>query len=533
MQRQAFYGNVQVPREAYPYLLTYLDQRFGRVQRVSNSFVDTSGKRVATILNPDSMMMLGQGIFQAERISISSVVNVLKAKGRPRLVRTSLAFCGRCQAFYATRFPETEHEVNGERHNLAQLLSLTFPTLVKERRSILLSKGWINPQVLARVVAARQDALTAPLLAKFRCDAFAAGVRLTVQELLDYTSAKGAVIDEEELVGRFLKGVDYERYVARPEVAGAGRKKRGGRRRTYFATRIAELSPTSTGKAAPASGEHRYGWQAGTMLEWKLKVNGKVLSREQKLAAMMQLGLLTEDTFQQAVNHISEDVERLEDEGTPRRDEEEQLRQKYLRSTKKGWKPERISEKKERSPRDSRAPTSVRLAEVVPNPQQLELQSESSKPTVVEPPEERTPRPPVPQTRKDPAPSRSKEVRQQPQPPSETPEQLNEEREKFLKLFNISPEEIVYERGTAIKAEKVVDSENDACRLQIFNSTFYPQRIPLDGEFRPELMQLAGRVAGEFQGSVVVTEDRKNGFVSLAVAIAGAYTVRVVSRRSQ
>ena len=43
------------------------------------------------------------------------------------------------------------------------------------------------------------------------------------------------------------------------------------------------------------------------MLEWKIKVNDKVLTREQKLAAMMQLGLLTEDTFQQAleVSHDS------------------------------------------------------------------------------------------------------------------------------------------------------------------------------------------------------------------------------------
>ena len=48
------------------------------------------------------------------------------------------------------------------------------------------------------------------------------------------------------------------------------------------------------------------------------------------------------------------------------------MRRRYLRTAKKGWKAKRITPKEDWSARDYKGPASVRLAEVVPNPQQLE-----------------------------------------------------------------------------------------------------------------------------------------------------------------
>ena len=66
-------------------------------------------------------------------------------------------------------------------------------------------------------------------------------------------------------------------------------------------------------------------------------------------------------------------------------------------------------------------------------------------------------------------------------PAPKTAEQLEEEKRKFLELFHILPEKIVYEKGDAIKAEKVVaaDSDYGARRLQVFNSVLTRQRTPL------------------------------------------------------
>ena len=516
MQRQVF-SNIQVPREDYPYLLAYLQQRFGSVQRVNNSFVNASGQRVAMLLNPEAMMLLGQGIFQAERVSITSVVGALKSKGKLRFVRANLLFCERCQAFYTSRFPSSEHTAEGEQHPLTQLLTLSFPSFVSERKPLFASRAWVSPDLLARVFAARRSPRVAATMARFRCDAYGAGVKLTIQELLDHTADTGPVIEEAELVGIFLNGEAYERYVARPRPdPRTGASRAAGRRRAYFVSQVLVEAPD---RESPRRTLPTYGWKGGSMLEWKVKVNGKVLSREQKLAAMVQLGLLGENTFQQAVGEAPQDA-RPEDVPTMPLDEEERIRQRYMRVTKRGWKPKKISAKKERTPRDSKAPVSVRYAEVAPNPQQLEIPAT--------PPEERpqppTTQPPTTQPPRNP-------YHRHPEPAPKTPEQIKEERSRFLQLFNISPEEIVYEKDTMIKAAKVVDSENDARRVQIFNSVFYPQRTPLRAEFDPRDVALAERVASEMRGNVVVIEDRKNGFSSLAVSVAGSYTVRVATRR--
>ncbi|MGH9919044.1 MAG: hypothetical protein ACRD6W_09275, partial [Nitrososphaerales archaeon] len=368
------------------------------------------------------------------------------------------------------------------------------------------------------VFAARRSPKMAATLAKFRCDAYGAGAKLTIQELLDYTEQAGPVVEEAELVRTFLKGEAYEYYVARPDQR-RGSARATGHRRTYFVSHIPVRTP---GRETPAP-LPVHGWKAGTMLEWKVKVNGKVLSREQKLAAMMQLGLLGENAFQQAVSEAPQDA-RLEDVPTIPLDEEERTRQKYMKVTKRGWKPKRISQKKERTPRDARGPVSVRYAEVTPNPQQLEIHATPPEEGIHATPLKERPQPPTPQPRRNP-------YHRDPQPAPKTPEQVKEERSRFLQLFNISPEEIVYEKGTMIKAAKVVDSENDACRVQIFNSVFYPQRTPLQGEFHPRDIALAERVATEMRGNIVVIEDRKNGFSSLAVSVAGSYTVRVATRR--
>jgi hypothetical protein len=104
---------------------------------------------------------------------------------------------------------------------------------------------------------------------------------------------------------------------------------------------------------------------------------------------------------------------------------------------------------------------------------------------------------------------------------------------RFLQRFSISPEEIVYEKGGIVKAEKMVASDYDVCRLQIFNTIFYPQRAPLPGEFSRQDVALAERVSAELDGAVVVADDPKRGFSSLAVSIAGLYTVRVATRGLQ
>ncbi len=510
MQRQVF-SSIQVPRETYPYLLAYLQQRFGTVRRVNNSYVNVKGQRVAMLLNPESVMLLGQGIFQAERVSISSVVGALKSKGKLRLVRANLLFCEKCQAFYTSRFPCGEDAVDREQHQLTQVLTLTFPTFVSERKPLFGSKGWVSPDLLARVFAGRRSSEVAATLAKFRCDAFGAGVKLTIQELLDQTALAGSVIEEAELVRKFLKGEAYERYVARPDQRGGAAVRVPKRRRTFL---VSQIPVRASEKESPRTALPTYGWKGGTMLDWKIKVNGKILSMEQKLAAMMQLGLVGENTFQQAFGEAPQDA-RLEDVPSIPLDEEERIRQKYMRVTKRGWKPKKISAKKERKPRDSKAPASVRFADVTPNPQQLEIHAT--------PPVDR-PQPPSLQRQRNP-------YHPDQQPAPKTPEQIKEERSRFLQLFNISPEEIAYEKGTMIKAAKVVDSENDARRVQIFNSVFYPQRTPLQSEFHPRDVELAQRVASEMRGNVVVIDDRKNGFSSLAVSVAGSYTVRVATRR--
>ena len=117
--------------------------------------------------------------------------------------------------------------------------------------------------------------------------------------------------------------------------------------------------------------------------------------------------------------------------------------------------------------------------------------------------------------------------------PRRLPSSYEEEKHKFLQLFHILPEEVVYEKGEAIKAEKVVaaDSDYGARRLQVFNSVFYPQRSPLPGEFHPRDMDFAGKLGEEMNGNVVVTDDLKRGFSSLSVSIANSYTVRVATRR--
>ena len=145
---------VNVEREAYAYLLNYLYQRFGAVQRARNSFVNPAGERVALLLDADSLMVLGKGIFQAERISIAQVVKALRAKGRPRIFRTNLTYCETCQSFSSSRVSLTEHEQNGERHELRQVLTFAYPTyLGKERKELTVSKSWMNLDVLARAFA--------------------------------------------------------------------------------------------------------------------------------------------------------------------------------------------------------------------------------------------------------------------------------------------------------------------------------------------------------------------------------------------
>ena len=541
---------VNVEREAYAYLLNYLYQRFGAVQRTRNSFLNPAGERVALLLDADSLMVLGKGIFQSERISIAQVVKALRAKGRPRIFRTNLIYCAECQSFMSSRIPLTEHEQNGERHELKQVLTFAYPTYVRERKPLTASKSWISPDVLAKAFAVHAGNLAAPLLAKFRCDAFSAGIRLTVQELVDYSTKQGMVVSEAELVSTFLKGMDHERYVANIDAREAAEIEaytRMSRRHPLLSSSgplfctmrrsLSEPRPGESGTAGRGS-EHEFGWKEGTMLEWKVTVNGTVLSREQKLAAMMKLGLLDEEAFRMAVDS-NENPQRLNathdfDAANNAYDEEEQMRQRYLRTTKKGWKAKRITEKKERSLRDYKGPVSVRLAEVVPNPQQLEPPTPSGDPHD----DDQHPKlpPPAPEVGRSPdrPEQRRRDIRppHEPRPAPKTAEQLEEEKRKFLELFHILPEEIVYEKGDAIKAEKVVaaDSDYGARRLQVFNSVFYPQRTPLPGEFHTRDMEFAMGLAEEMKGNVVVTDDVKRGFSSLSVSIENSYTVRVATR---
>jgi hypothetical protein len=63
-------------------------------------------------------------------------------------------------------------------------------------------------------------------------------------------------------------------------------------------------------------------------------------------------------------------------------------------------------------------------------------------------------------------------------------------------------------------------------RVEVFNRPLMPQRILTKGEFDDASVRIAEELAGELGGTVLVTEQRKRGLKSLAVAVKG-YTVRV------
>jgi hypothetical protein len=85
MQRSAFQerpGYIQIAQQDYPYLLSYLSEKFGDIRRAGNTFWTTNGRpqMAAVIVAPDRMMLPGKSMLSPETLDIPTLINALRKR---------------------------------------------------------------------------------------------------------------------------------------------------------------------------------------------------------------------------------------------------------------------------------------------------------------------------------------------------------------------------------------------------------------------------------------------------------------------
>jgi hypothetical protein len=237
-----------------------------------------------------------------------------------------------------------------------------------------------------------------------------------------------------------------------------------------------------------------------TFVDWRIIYNGTELTRQQKLVVAMQAGIpldtgtpeLDRESDAEVTQAMQDAVEDASLYGVDT-EEEADVETRPQRKDKTRWRSSSMHRKR-LTWKDYKGPSSIRH---VPPDQKPDAVGDSH-----------------PQPRAQ-------------VPTQEEPADLEQERKEFFEAFNLTPEDVLYEKeGGFIKAAKQVFSQSGMRRVEVFNRPLMPQRILTKGEFDDASVRIAEELAGELGGTVLVSEQRMRGLKSLAVAVKG-YTVRV------
>ena len=515
-------GYVQVPAPDYPYLLSYLEDRFGsQVNRAGNIFWATNDggvPRQVAFLVSEGILFPGRSILKPEKATVGALVAQQKKKGRRVVAETALGHCERCLTYFTQDLrrgeaPAMEHEAEGEMHPVRNIGVLSWRKYVPWRKPLYQSTGWINPLVLERELGKSMPPEQARWLTDLRVTAFRMGKSVSVEKILE----KG-----EDAFNQYAKEAAFAfRDAAEAEMCPHVKTTKPF---VPFAVGGPDRSHGEIGTATPVT----YGFQ--TFLSWKVVFDGHELSYGQKMEVAERLELVLPFGPYQSdgpepfkVGLVDAAGAAVADAAVLGAEEEPEQPEAAAKKEKEHWQVRRKQYRQPRSwrDRDARGESIRRVA----------------TPGVVVTP--------VPSERPEEEQQQQQQQQQQPSHPQGTMAGLEqartateakpdpeEARKAFFERFNLVQADIEYERedGGLIKATKILPTAVGMERLEFFNVQLMPQRLPYEKEWHPDAMQVARELAEELGGRVVVTEQRSRGMKSLAVNVAD-YTVRVASER--
>ena len=478
---------VQIPREDYPYVLAYLCEKFGDVRRAGNVFwtFDGEPKEVAVLFAPDTMMLPGMSLFTPQMVKIPTLTASLKKRGRPRAVKRHLYYCRKCLSFFALNEESSYHRHDDDNYPLQKVGEFNYVMYFARRKPLYQTRGWVNPELLYSELTKYTDPRTAGWLVDLRINALREGQGVTLEELVRH-------IREPE---KLFSGIVIERALAHEDRAVSA----GIRNRTP-ATGTPAPAPARPDKPSPEIPIMGVAPGKQTFVDWRIIYNGTELTRQQKLVVAIQAGIPLDTGAPEVDRESDAEVtqamqDAVEDASLYGVDTEEEadVETRPPRKDKTRWRSNSMHRKR-LTWKDYKGPSSIRH---VPPDQKPDAASDSYS----------QPRAQV--------------------PTQEEPADLEQERKEFFEAFNLTPEDVLYEKeGGFIKAAKQVFSQSGMRRVEVFNRPLMPQRILTKGEFDDASVRIAEELAGELGGTVLVSEQRMRGLKSLAVAVKG-YTVRV------
>ncbi|MDG7022981.1 MAG: hypothetical protein JRN45_00510 [Nitrososphaerota archaeon] len=473
-------GRVEVQRQDYPHLLLWLRRRFGEVRRAGNDFWKADGVEVvATLVSPTKLQLAGDDVFNLEVLDVSRLVKEVRPTGRAVRVYKVLHFCGACGSFYVFPTVMSQHEQGGDIHRVNPLVEGSYVKYVPDLPPFEQRKGWIGRDRLVGAFAKHVGPGDAETMADLRTAALKEGLGLSIQEMVCGTARIPEIVRERCAAHR-----DAIEATMCPPI------------RTKSAPQ-----PTLGTSAINHPRVQSFHTLGSSFIDWKVKVNGQVLTPEQLTAAAVRLGVpYRPDGISADWADQKQDYTQVLDEAAKDADPLNALldikfaelakRDRKLASAmrKEGYAPRRISYGERPSWKDrAKSPKSPRY----------EAQEPRRRPDS------------PPNTRGA-------------QEPRAQRDSLEEERQAFLVRFN--PEEVSDLGGGLVKAKTTFNSHS----VTVFNTVFYPQWSPKPGEFPEAKASLAEEVAKATGGKVVVTRKRAS-LAFLEVVVDGKYTVRVAS----